>query len=213
MIANINTVNNDKLKAVKELTAKQISLAILKLWENYYTSLIVKLDIETANSYLNQMKFITENTNTEELNKLNKKALEVRIEQISNEIAIDLRFNLIDLSTSFKDMLVFSIYQKLETFNNMFLIIKDLLNTLNDSQNFKLAVNIVNCKVMINRVILNEDIFKNSPPYKKYLEEKETFFNNINSIVFTDSLKDNIDLYSNKVNEKLEQRNINYIEV
>jgi len=62
-----------------------------------------------------------------------------QIEMITTNIALDLEYQTISLSKNVYNHVLFSIYHKLTVFNNMFNIIKDNLNNLDEDQSFNLA--------------------------------------------------------------------------
>lgn len=175
---NINNINKNKLEAVKGLKSKQIEIALLKLWKKYYNTFILNLNSEKANAYIKQIDFILENANTEELYKIYNNDLMVRIEMITTNIALDLNYKNISLNKGLINSILFTTYQKLSTFNNMFNIIKDNLDNLNEDQSFILANQIVSCRMFILRINQNKDTIKTNNEldnkiYNDYLKEKE----------------------------------------
>lgn len=207
---NLNSISKQKVELIKELTDKQIRLAVLNLWEKYYTSIIKEMNIKKANNYIKQFEFIVKNVNMDEWSKVDKKDLAYNIELIPTTIGIELKYDIISISKNLNNMILFSIYQKLQTFNKMFSIVKDSLNTLDNNQSIDLATEIIGCEMLITRANrVNENIPQLKPDkktYNNYLKEKETFIKTMDSTTFSEDIHKYMEIFKNKVNKKLAEK-------
>jgi len=208
---NINMINKKKLELIKELTTKEIRLALLNLWNKYYDTLLMKMNVEKANTYLKQIEFIKENANRDEWHKLDKKEIYYKVEMMQIELCVDLRFLASDLGKNSTQMVFHSIYTQLKTFNTLFsLINEDSLNDLNNKQSLNLANEIASCKIAIKRFNIDSIIphikKTDNDFYNRYLKEKETFTNNINSTMFPDQITKYMEYFEVEVNERLEKK-------
>ena len=183
-MTNIQTVNREKIEAVKGLTAPQIKKVLLSLWEKYYNALILNSNIKKAEKSLENITFIKENANEIEFNKIRGYETVSEIHSIPIFIGVDLKENKDKTLFELAKSSLFSIIQKIETFNNMFSIVKDSLDNLNNNQSCTLANEIVFCNMFIKVVLNNKEsnlipIVKNTDLklYNNFLKEKKPLIN------------------------------------
>jgi|GEM_PF-6685997 len=215
-MTNIATVNKEKIEAVKDLTAPQLKTLFLNLWKKYYNALILKSDIKEAEKNLENITFIKENANEMEFKKIKGIETISEIHNIPVLIGVDLKENIKELSRNSTITIIYDFYLHLKTFNNLFSIIKDLLDNLNNNQCFNLASEISTCDLMIKKVMDDtyfESVTKNTELniYTHYLKEKETFYNFLNNVELPLTVTEYMIMFEQKVNEKLKKTNIKSI--